>query len=121
MSETQGAGAVIFANDVARIVLFYERVLSMQQSHHDAGHTVLDSACTQLVIHAIPAHIAAQYPIACHQPSETTRRSSSSLLFRQSQWPETSRLRVAVRFAQPRTNGAPVDFARVTAWIPRAM
>ena len=51
--------AVIFAKDVPRLAAFYRSVLELAEVHADAGHVVLGSELVQLVIHAIPAAIAA--------------------------------------------------------------
>jgi len=75
MSDSLGAGAVIFAKDLARVARFYEGVLGMQRLHAAVGHIVLESPQVQLVIHGIPARIAAGIQI--NQPPE--RRSDTAI------------------------------------------
>jgi len=56
--------AVIFAKDVPRLATFYVSLLEMTEVHADAGHVVLGTEAFQLVIHAIPATIAAGIKIS---------------------------------------------------------
>ena len=52
------AGALIYAKDLQRLSGFYQQLLGMTLRHADAEHHVIDSADMQLIIHAIPPHIA---------------------------------------------------------------
>ena len=52
------AGAMIFARDAARLAEFYGAVLGMRQLHARPELIVLESPDMQLLIHAVPAHIA---------------------------------------------------------------
>jgi predicted enzyme related to lactoylglutathione lyase len=56
--------AVIFAKDVDRLARFYAAVVEMAEVHRDNHHVVLDDPGFQLVIHGIPAHIAAAISIS---------------------------------------------------------
>jgi predicted enzyme related to lactoylglutathione lyase len=58
------AGALIYAKDLERLSHFYQTLLSMQLLSADAEHHVIESADIQLIIHAIPPHIAATFEIA---------------------------------------------------------
>jgi len=50
--------AVVFAKNVDRVATFYREMISMSVVHTDPDHIVLDVQVMQLVIHAIPKHIA---------------------------------------------------------------
>ena len=58
------AGALIYAKDLNRLSQFYQALLSMRLLIADSEHHVIESADFQLVIHAIPAHVAATFEIA---------------------------------------------------------
>lgn len=58
------AGAVLFAKDLLRTATFYERVFDVRVVRREADHVVLRSASFEVVVHAIPAHIAATFSIA---------------------------------------------------------
>ncbi len=58
------AGAVIYAKDLSRLVQFYSAVLQAHALYQDAEYAVLQPADMQLVIHAIPAHIASTFEIS---------------------------------------------------------
>ena len=64
MPHPARAGALIYAKDLQRLSEFYQSLLSMRLLGADAEHHVIASADMQLVIHAIPAHIAATFEIA---------------------------------------------------------
>jgi len=63
MADLPKPSAVVFAKDVARVAAFYEQVARLAVVHADADHMVLDGERSQLVVHAIPAHIAARIEI----------------------------------------------------------
>ena len=73
------AGALIYAKDLACLSHFYQTVLAMQLLVADAEHHVIESADIQLVIHAIPAHIAATFEIAT--PPEPREEQAIKLFF----------------------------------------
>lgn len=63
MSTPAGFGAVIFAKDLGRLAAFYQGLLGLSAAQVEADHIVLDGPGLQLVIHAIPAAIAADIHI----------------------------------------------------------
>jgi predicted enzyme related to lactoylglutathione lyase len=64
MSSTLTAGAVVYAKDILRLSAFYADVAGLRVTHADADHVVLESQGFQLVVHAVPADIAASFTIA---------------------------------------------------------
>lgn len=60
-------GVLVYASDLETMARFYEQVLGMTVRAGDAAHSVLSApgavAGSELVIHAIPAHIAATFTI----------------------------------------------------------
>jgi predicted enzyme related to lactoylglutathione lyase len=79
MSSAPRSGAVIFVNDMQRIVRFYARVMQMHIVDESDGVTVLESDGMQLVVHPLPSHIAAQYPVA--SPPERREDTAIKLYF----------------------------------------
>lgn len=71
------AGLFIYAVDPLRLVAFYEAVAGMHQLHQADGLWVLESPDIQLLVHAIPAPIAAQITIT----SPPQRREDAALKF----------------------------------------
>ena len=59
MSSRPKPSVVVFAKDMDRLSEFYTAVIGMTQTHRDDHHTILEVDYFQLVIHAIPAMIAA--------------------------------------------------------------
>lgn len=59
MSGPARAGALIYAKDLDALSDFYCRLLGMRQRVADAQHQVIESDDIQLIIHATPAHLAA--------------------------------------------------------------
>jgi catechol 2,3-dioxygenase-like lactoylglutathione lyase family enzyme len=57
-------GAVVYARDIARVSGFYAGILGMEETHREGDHIVLDSPTFQLVVVAIPEHIAASIELA---------------------------------------------------------
>jgi predicted enzyme related to lactoylglutathione lyase len=64
MPTKQPLSAILFANDVARLSAFYVEALGLTLASHHEGWDVLTSAGSQVIIHAIPPHIAADIAIA---------------------------------------------------------
>jgi len=64
MSDQPNAGAVVYAKDLARVSAFYAGVLGCRVAHSEVDHVVLESPAFQLVIVAIPAHIAGSIDVA---------------------------------------------------------
>jgi predicted enzyme related to lactoylglutathione lyase len=73
------AGALIYAKDLDRLSRFYQTLLSMQLLSADREHHVIESAEIQLVIHAIPPHIAVTIAIAT--PPEPREEQAIKLFF----------------------------------------
>lgn len=57
-------GLVLYAKDLARMAAFYLRTLDLQVAEQGDQYVVLQNAQLQLVVQAIPAHIAEQIHIA---------------------------------------------------------
>lgn len=64
MSNRPKPSAVIFARDIIPMAHFYTHVVGMIAVHTDQDHIVLDADGFQLVIHGIPAAIAASFDIS---------------------------------------------------------
>ena len=77
MPGPAAAGVLIYAKDFQSLAGFYERVLGMRRLHKDAHVIVLESAALQLVIHALPAEIAARVKIG----TPPQRRADVALKF----------------------------------------
>ncbi len=57
-------GVLIYAKDLAAMARFYTGLLGLRVLLADAEHQVLESDDGQLILHAIPPHIAASFSIA---------------------------------------------------------
>lgn len=77
MSGPAPAGLFIYALDMQRLAGFYEAILGMRRLHSVPELVVLQSQDVQLIVHAIPAHIAATLSIST--PPE--RREDTALKF----------------------------------------
>ena len=77
MPGPAAAGVLIYAKDSQSLASFYEQVLGMQRLHEDEHIIVLESAALQLVIHALPAEIAARVKIG----TPPQRRADVALKF----------------------------------------
>jgi len=77
MSGPARAGLFLYAKDLVRLADFYEAGLGMARLHAAADLIVLQSADIQLVVHAIPAHIAADIVIT----SPPQKREDTALKF----------------------------------------
>jgi predicted enzyme related to lactoylglutathione lyase len=64
MEASIAAGAVVYAKNLARMSAFYEQVTGLPVTHFHADYAVLQSGAVQLVVHSIPAHIAASITVA---------------------------------------------------------
>jgi predicted enzyme related to lactoylglutathione lyase len=58
MTTTATSGVLIYAKQLEPMSAFYQRVLGAREVHADDAHRVLRSADVELILHAIPAHIA---------------------------------------------------------------
>lgn len=63
MSGPARAGALLYVKALDTLSLFYQQLLGMQVLHADAMHHVIASPDLQLLLHAIPPHIAATITI----------------------------------------------------------
>ncbi|WP_043006419.1 VOC family protein [Comamonas testosteroni] len=77
MPGPAAAGVLIYAKDFQALARFYEKVLDMQRLHEDEHIIVLESAALQLLIHALPAEIAARVQVG--RPPQ--RRADVALKF----------------------------------------
>lgn len=77
MAGPARAGLFIYAVDAPRVAAFYAAVAGMQQLHARDELIVLESPDIQLLIHAIPPHIAAGIEIT----SPPRKREDSALKF----------------------------------------
>ena len=67
------AGALIYAKDLQRLSQFYQQILGMTLLNATAEMHVLESPDFQLLIHAIPLHIAREIEVSTPpQPREET-------------------------------------------------
>lgn len=64
MSGPAQAGLFLYAVNLTKVAAFYESLLDMRRLHSVADIVVLQSSDVQLVVHAIPSHIAATISIA---------------------------------------------------------
>lgn len=77
MSGPARAGLFIYAVDAPRLAAFYEAVAGMRPLHQADELWVLQSADIQLLVHAVPAPIAAQITIT----TPPQRREDTALKF----------------------------------------
>jgi predicted enzyme related to lactoylglutathione lyase len=63
MSTPARAGVFIYAKDLPRLAAFYVAVLDMREVHATGEMAILASPDLQLLVHRIPAHIAADIRI----------------------------------------------------------
>ncbi len=64
MPDVARTGLLIHAKNLQAVSSFQERVLGAGTVHADTTHTVLQSADTKLIIHAIPPQCASEIDIA---------------------------------------------------------
>jgi predicted enzyme related to lactoylglutathione lyase len=65
------AGLFVYAKDPERLAAFYAAIAGLTRLQDVAGIIVLESPDIQLLVHAIPAHIAGDITITCPpQPRE---------------------------------------------------
>lgn len=80
MSEPNALfGAVIFAKDLKRLARFYEQVMGLNRQQEAVDHVLLAGSGFELVIHAIPARIAAGIVISA--PPERRSETPIKLFF----------------------------------------
>lgn len=64
MSNQPKFGAVLFGQDLSRLADFYRRAAALTVVIEEDDHVVLESSAFQLVVHAIPRHIAETIEVA---------------------------------------------------------
>jgi predicted enzyme related to lactoylglutathione lyase len=64
MTDALKPGAVLFAKDIQRVARFYAELVPMTVALAEQDVIVLEAERHQLVVHAIPNHIAEQIEIA---------------------------------------------------------
>lgn len=79
-SESFSGGAVVFAKNIGRLADFYSRVAALVVAENEQDHVVLQGEAFQLVVVAIPAHIAARIEIA--SPPARREDTAVKLAFR---------------------------------------
>jgi predicted enzyme related to lactoylglutathione lyase len=79
MQDTPKPGALVFAKNLERLARFYEQLLTLSVSHEDRDHVILESANFELIVHAIPEHIADS--IAISVPPQAREETPIKLLF----------------------------------------
>jgi len=73
------AGALIYAKRLEALSKFYQSLLSMTVLLAEADHHVLENQDIQLIIHAIPEHIARTFEISV--PPEPREEQAIKLFF----------------------------------------
>jgi predicted enzyme related to lactoylglutathione lyase len=79
MNPLPKPGAVIFAKDMRRIAEFYRALVGLQVTHEDDAVIMLESASQQIVIHGVPAEVAASIQIA--SPPRPRENAAVKLVF----------------------------------------
>jgi predicted enzyme related to lactoylglutathione lyase len=79
MPSTPKPGAVVFAKGLEHLAKFYEQLLSLSVTHAEPDHVVLESEQFELVVHAIPGHIASSIIIT--EPPEVREETPIKLFF----------------------------------------
>ena len=72
------AGALIYASNIERLATFYEQVIGFSRASVSAERIVLNSPDIQIIIHAMPPHIA---PTVTVQSPPVQRGSPVRLFF----------------------------------------
>ncbi len=73
------AGALIYAKELQLLSQFYQQLLGMKLLNASTDMHVLESADFQLLIHAIPPHIASTFEISV--PPEPREETAIKLFF----------------------------------------
>jgi predicted enzyme related to lactoylglutathione lyase len=77
MTTPARAGVFVYAKDLPRLAAFYAAVLDMREVHATDEMAILASPDLQLMVHRIPAHIAADI----HIETPPIRRDNSAIKF----------------------------------------
>ena len=75
MPGSLAAGAVVYAKNAPALAAFYAAVAGLSQVHAEPDHVVLEASGFQLVVLAVPAHIAA----SIHISSPPRRRENTPI------------------------------------------
>jgi predicted enzyme related to lactoylglutathione lyase len=73
------AGAVLYAKNIEKLAAFYETLLPMARIHASAELIIVESPDFQLVIHAMPPHIAST--VVIESPPVRREQSAVKLFF----------------------------------------
>lgn len=73
------SGAVVFAKNVERLTAFYCETMALRVAHTEPGLAVLENDTLELVLHAIPPHIADTFELA--DPPLAREDASIKLIF----------------------------------------
>jgi predicted enzyme related to lactoylglutathione lyase len=73
------AGILVYAKDTDRLADFYRALLGLAEVHRGDGLVVLRAPGFEMVVHGIPAHIAAQ--IAITKPPELREEAALKFFF----------------------------------------
>ncbi len=79
MTSIPKPGAVVFVKSLSRAAKFYEELLSLSVIQAENDYVVLESEAIQLVLHAIPTHIAES--ICILEPPEVREEMPIKLFF----------------------------------------
>ena len=79
MPGPKQSGLLVYAKDLARVALFYEAVLGLRRVHETPELVVLDADGFQLLVHAIPADVAAT--VAVTDPPTPRDRAALKFFF----------------------------------------
>jgi predicted enzyme related to lactoylglutathione lyase len=75
MPGSLAGGAVVYAKNAPALAAFYASVAGLTQVHAESDHVVLEASGFQLVVLAVPAHIAA----SIHISSPPRRRENTPI------------------------------------------
>ena len=79
MASPARAGALIYAKDLSRLSVFYQKLFSMRLLYSDEEHHIIESDDMQLIIHAIPEYISSSIVIS--SPPEQRSEQAIKLFF----------------------------------------
>jgi predicted enzyme related to lactoylglutathione lyase len=79
MSFPFAAGAVVYAKNLSLLGRFYRDVMGLRVTQTESDHVVLESPVFQLVVVAIPSHLAADIHIA--SPPQRREDTAVKLIF----------------------------------------
>lgn len=65
MAGPARAGLFVYAKDLARVAGFYETLLGLVPVHATGELVILNSDDLQIIVHAMPGHVAGKVDISC--------------------------------------------------------